>query len=749
MTSAQPKKKAPKLSEQAKHILRNQRRQLAQQQAAAASRAAIEARTLLGREYQPLGFGAPVVREYTTYTDTALAYHRGVVPRVAAVLASEGVQAQVNYRLDSDVDKAAWTDFSSINVHFPVTEDADPYEVSCILRGLGYHEGGHIRFTVRMQNLFEAYINDRAIPQTRRDQVNELWTKQRNLRHYAWNVAGDQRMENLVVEDSPRKAKYFAPMVIDMVIDYQRTQQDPALAKEAWNDLMKELQRMGVIDQPLPFDQRAVDQQRVASYPLVAWRRYLPKDLRRKMRATFVDVWGLDMAKHIELCILTYIRAKDARTMVDAVVELAPLLRQVMVPPQTDHQQLVNKSWYRDGESRKQPSPGASMDDSDGELDGDPSEGEGEGQGDDSEDGNEAQAKPGKGEQPDNGTSNGNGGDTSKGEKFQAKPTEGEFDGGEQAPTDGHEEQIVQGGKGQGHSTATHDVDKYDEVRKALEDAKAEADEAVRNDTAVQQDVASFNQAFYQDTTGSRLLPYTTRPNEDETCVAQGMAMAAQMVQAFQEVNTEKLPSWQEGQTRGVLNVGRYVTRQPGDREFFRAWADEDQPGRDVAVSVLLDYSGSMGGSENALAAVAYAMKSACDELDSRCTVALWAHQATLLWSGTERAPFVPVIVPNGGTDPGMVLEDVVNHRYDRAKHIILIMTDGGFNSRDNWLNAHRTEGSYFLGAIYNPGQANGGKAVEESMARMGFDRYAAIGELDPLVRMLEQAVIDVSEMPV
>ena len=741
MTS--PKPKAPKLSEQAKHILRNQRRQLAQQQAAAASRAAIEARSLLGREYKPVSY-TPAAPVHNVITDTALAYHRGVVPRVTAVLASEGIEARVNYDLAADVPKSAYTDFQSIYVNYPVVEGADPYEVSCILRGLGYHEGGHIRFTTKPENLLSGYIGDTKYPTAEREAAKAEWEAHKNLYHYAWNLCEDQRMEMLVVEDSPRKATYFAPMVIDMVMDWERTQQDPAAAQKVYEQLRQALANAG-IDLPA-WDADAQAKQRVASYPLIAWRRYLPRELRRTLRAAFVNVWGDTLTRRIDRLILTYITAKDARTMIQAILELAPLLKQVMAP-QNDHGRMTRDNWYAKTPSK--PKPGASMDDAESDFDG---EGEGEGA---AEPQKSAQGKgkstPKVGapapqpQQPEaDDTSKGAGKAQDEDEADESDDDidgEGDDDSDDEAPVPQDQPQ----GKGQGNEKASHDVDQYDEIRKALEDAKAAAEEAVRNDSAIQQDVLAFNTAFYQDVTGSRLLPYLSRPNNDADTCAEAYGMAQQMVQAFMEVNQELTPTWQEQQTRGVLNVGRYVTRQPGDREFFRTWADEIAPGRDVAVSVLLDYSGSMGGSENALAAVAYAMKSACDELEIPCTVALWDTEAVLLWEGMEKAAFVPVIVPNGGTDPATVLEDVQYQRYEKAKHIVLIMTDGGFSTRPNWLNEYRTEGTYFLGAIYG----NSSKAMEEQMAVMGFDRYACITTLEPLVKMLEAAVIDVAAMPV
>ena len=77
--------------------------------------------------------------------------------------------------------------------------------------------------------------------------------------------------------------------------------------------------------------------------------------------------------------------------------------------------------------------------------------------------------------------------------------------------------------------------------------------------------------------------------------IAEAEVLAQQIEDAFHAHTMDRAPAWVEQQRRGVLNVGRYMTRNPGDTEFFRQWTEDDRPGFDIAVSVLLDYSCSMG----------------------------------------------------------------------------------------------------------------------------------------------------------
>ena len=736
--NASPK---PKLSDAAKNALRNQRRRLATEQADVSARRAMEARSVLDRVTRP----APMVRpERYIRSSTAVAFQKGVIPRTSAVLASEGLEVRLLVNLSQYIGKSAYTDFTTLFVNYPVSEESDVAEVAAILRGTLYHEGGHCRFTEQPEQLMRRYLN-MALPvpdlptyeqaRDKRTQASDMWVNRRGMLHHAWNLCEDQRMEMLVVEDSPRKAAYFAPMVIDMVIDWRKELADPEQARIAYDRYIAELALRKVITdeeaQTMSYSTSNAAKHAVAGYPLIAWRRYLPRDLRRAMRAAFVDVWGNAMTHRIERLILTYVKAADPVTAVDALVELAPLLKEVMTPIDASHGSMT-RSWGAPRTDADQ--QGATMEGSDGDYE----EADDDDADDDADDGDTAGKGADEGDDADDGDTEGKGageGDEAAGEGDEAGASDEETEAKGEGKEDGDASHGVNAGDEDG---------KHNPLDEMLQKAKNEA-EATRNaDPSLQGDIAAFNDAMYSGDTGSMLDAYLTRPTDNLNLVAEAQNMAQNVVQAFQQVNTERQPTWQEQQTRGVINVGRFVTRQIGDREFFRCWADEVAPGRNLAVSLLLDYSGSMGNSTDELSTTAYAMKAACDELGMPCTVVLWDHTATVLWDGKDKAEFVPVIDANGGTNPRIALEDLQHHRFNKEAHIVLVMTDGEFSVSDNWLNEYRTEGTYFIGAVY--GSSNKARA-ESTMAQMGFDRYAAIDTLQPIVSMLEEAIIDMAAM--
>ena len=159
---------------------------------------------------------------------------------------------------------------------------------------------------------------------------------------------------------------------------------------------------------------------------------------------------------------------------------------------------------------------------------------------------------------------------------------------------------------------AADDDDDDDLTDEALQEAIDEAAAERDADPTLDGDVQSLHDAINNQT--SDLLPYTAGVSTDVEAQAAADNLAQDIEQAFQENTVEKAPGWVEGQRRGFVNVLRYETRRPGDVEFFRAYTDTDAPGTNIAVSVLLDYSASMGGATKELAQAGYATKMACDD---------------------------------------------------------------------------------------------------------------------------------------
>jgi len=181
--------------------------------------------------------------------------------------------------------------------------------------------------------------------------------------------------------------------------------------------------------------------------------------------------------------------------------------------------------------------------------------------------------------------------------------------------------------------------------------------------------------------------------------------------------------------------------RAPGDTEFFRQWTEDDAPGFDIAVSLLLDYSGSMGSYTAKLAQAGYACKLACQKLDIPCTVVLWDTDARTLWDARETADNMPTIECVGGTNPSIALTDLDNQRMDRSKHLVLIMTDGQWQG--DWSHGKRTLAWYKDPGRKLIGFGYGSDYLSKGLIGKGCDEAFAIDDLLDIPGRLEDALLD------
>ena len=645
-----------------------------------------------------------------TYNADGAAFGRSVVRRVAGVLASEGLTPRLDIA-PTGGRFTAWTDFVRIFIRY--TQHQDVRLQSATLRGLMYHEGGHLRWTDPWLNLLDAV---KAVDPTALDGMTgvELQTLQR-----AWNGLEDQRMETAVVSDSPRKAAYFTPMI------------------------MTEL---------MPTPEAAV-----ANWPLFIWRRYLPKHLRSAARDLFVAQNGESLASAMEKTVDLYVKATDAMTMWWAIKCFAMQLADARITPN-----LPSSAAHHDKQGRRQETEEEREErmsipiDQKMEEDADPSEGDdpsegAQGEGESEEDEGAAAGGAGKPSEEGEGDEDGAGGsgegegeEAGEGEGHGAADAEGEGEGqgdgagegdaeGEDDTEGGESEAETQGGGGKGASKGAHGDDRHKDNgldQKALDEARQAAEEERNADPALDGDVEAFHDA--KENAVSQINPYNPQPLDNAEAAIVAEALAEDIARSFHAATMDRVPMWVEGERSGIVNVGRFVVSQEsrtGDLDFFRRWTEEDLPGHNIAVSVLLDYSGSMDQALVQLAQVGYACKLACKGLNIPCTVTLWDEEAQTLWDASEDAEFLPEIDDNGGTNPAYVLADLDNQRHDKEQHLVIIMTDGGWQDwHDRTMAAYDAPGRVILGVGYDRNQevADGYAALMK-----GYGMVDAIGVTD------------------
>jgi hypothetical protein len=708
-------------------------------------------------------------------TNDTVGVSRGIVRRVAAVLASEDVHAPINVRpVVAKGQMRAWTDFNQIDVTYVNHEDKRL--LAATLRGLLYHEGGHCRWTVPLDVLGEMA----GVPKH-----TALDYKR------AWNCLEDQRMETAVVSDSPRKAAYFTPMI------------------------MTELTQT--------LDMAA------ANYPLLVWRRYLPTRLRDQARRLFITVHGAEgqhLVDMLDEVVTRYVMATEAKVMWQAVLDFDALL-QAMRPLAADmtsagHQQQTHRGWQDNNTwdegalsipvdpsmlPDESPEPAAD-DDHVGERDDDepeqpltlddldedevqhvmdilaasmlsaetlvtiqyvlpPDESSQDepqdGAGDLGDEDSDPAPQGEQGDDDDNADDQADGsghGDTS------GRPDAEDHEAGgskDQDDQDGQEDSDEVGGSTGAHGEdddttgaddeADEDGDWDDMDQDELDGLlQAAEDERLGQDEDLNGDLRAFDQATRDRT--SALDTYVGGISGDAVAQMRAQMLAEDIERSFHTSTMDRAPGWVEGQRRGNLNVLRYETRQPGDAEIFRQWTDDDQPGYDISVSVLLDYSSSMSGEVAELAECGYASKVACDSLGIPCTVLLWDTDARVLWDANERAEALPTISAVGGTDPSTALADLDNHRCNRPKHVVLLMTDGVWN--DEWetgprqsrptrhLGAYKTGDRYIVG-FGMASNGNQGQHLRASLMRKGCDEAFGITNLMDIPQHLERILLNIA----
>lgn len=552
----------------------------------------------------------------------------GMVPRISGAIdswARKRVPLAVTF--PSPRLRAA-TDFKSISISIPDIDGDIDVDYAGDLRGLAYHEAGHILKSLPFPQLLNMVV-PAEVDYQRRQFLDEVIGLRMETLHHTWNVLEDQRMETAMVRESVNMIKYYTVMVLTHLVEANTI-------------------GTGEVDPDV--------------YVLLYGRKYLPQAFRDACRAAYVALHSEDDVAEVESYIDAYKRATTALDMWEAVVRLGRKLGAMNasdVNSVDEHQMLGREEYDEDDDDNT----GGEGDDDDGPritiiiegADTSPTEEEGEGAGG----GDNESDQPGKGR--------------GKG-KGKKPPVTVVVDDDADRRADSHEASDQMGASG-----STNDPDWG---RKLLQQALEAAREVRNSDGLIVRDMKAYNDALHGDDSQLVMerIPYIIDPDPRVTTEAHRLTRALRNL--MEQARAQVAPSWQGQQRSGILDVNRYLTRQAGDMEFFRNYAEGgDMHLPNMAVSLLLDGSGSMESYAQALAVCAYGVKNACDVVNVPCTVTVYDTSPYLLWSADDRPTAVPYnIVPAGGTDPRTCLDQIDVQQYGRKNHLVIIMTDGGWS---------------------------------------------------------------------
>lgn len=602
------------------------------------------------------------------------------------------------------------TDMTQINVSYPLwrnlgteatpvftTDTHHLVELISDIKALQYHELGHILFTTPVRTLLDEATNEwwaehpEAGFPDHASARHEVFAIQR-----AWNILEDQRMETALVHESPYIARYLTKLVLRFMI------------KADW------------FTGPA---QQHDERKEALQYFLVINRRYLPLTVRSKIRSLAVAELTEPVVAEAEGIVREYCSATTEAGLLLATLKFYWLLNRLGVTAPTMD---THPNW---GKPKYDPSRSA---DSTQEQEQDQvtigvsekdSKDEGKDEGKKSKKSDETEEAKDEDTSASDGNSDGNSDDedgdgdedTDNGASSAESPSSDD-----EANGDKEEEDDSSNGAGDGASDQTKDTSVDEAIQEALDEVANE----LSQDSDIEETIRSINVDLNKD--GTALLA----PEQGKGGVVTGEALtqaeevASRLSRSFDSAVSSAQPVWEEGHRTGVVNAFRYRTRTAGDHNYRRTLSSEGNTGLDIAVSLLLDISGSMHEHESKLSQVAYAVKTACDQVDIACTVVTFNADSRELYRREDKFVTPLALNAGGGTNPIEALRVLDTQREGEKYHLVVVLTDGHWHHTViPYVEQQYREGRVFLGVSL------GGEYLTE----MGFHATASITNLDDL----------------
>lgn len=623
----------------------------------------------------------------------------GMTPRLRAVMNSWGLSLPLNITPARSV--SAHTDFQQITVNYDQrlapnvgrwnADDFDPNEIiseeelrqiAAELRGAFYHEVGHNLFTTPIGHLISAALAEGWSSDEVTVSEEGVPMRWTSALQNAWNVLEDQRMEMALVMESPQIASYLTVLVMRLIVkEYARP--------ETWM--------------------------------LVAGRRYLPTTIRKACR----DLWNNDptmsdkaSADEVLRIVYTYMTTNSPSEMLNCVLEMMTLIGMTIPRGVDNHGDFPTRTANPEGWSSDEVTERIRETNERIKNDVPPS--------------SETPSKKVDDKEEKGASSSKDNGDEEDSEDTNAQDSKDESDEDSASPS-------KQAGNDGGKDANDPDWKAQSNLREALNDVMDD----LKDDENIDGDVASMNDAYASN--DASLPPYgRITSNTDEDSLTKSKIIVDDIIRAFDMATSNCAPHWESQQRRGYIEPVRYATRQAGDMEFFRNYVEEGDPGHDLAVSLFLDISGSMMGTENEVGAAAWSVKTACDQLGIDCDVTLFNEQGFTLWTKSDRAPEnVPAIEASGGTYPVGAFDGILYEESEKKHHIVLVMTDGAWGSEGGEMARYKHSNTTSVIFYYEGRRASTGVVPNARLAASkGADEGYTINDLMDIPQVLESILL-------
>jgi hypothetical protein len=556
----------------------------------------------------------------------------GISKLATAVVRSMGVSAPINLLVNNYT--TAVTDFRNINIKVQ-RQKYDTSDFHQMRRLLAFVKGlvYHEAGHILYTTPF-LKVRDAVSSQL----LEQLGTGDGTATHRAWNMLEDQRMETAMVRRSGILHNYFQVVVLDHVA-------------ESWSPGVRHTN----------------------PWPLVAGRTYLPKQFLTtwKNEALWMceEAGDTTLVSDITKVVSRYKRADNPNDMWTCIIEFTQLMKRwaavtlTSTPPPTGADHLTY-NFNEEGKQKAEDTLKKSAEPSDKDEQSDDDSAAAGGGDDDQQDEGDEEELPGQG-----GEEEGEEGEESSGQDDSKEPTE--------SPSMRDADQ--QGSDSRGLSVSK------DDIREHINELVDE----LSSDNEIKDFMASINDEMR----ASMRHNVSTRPMGEER--ASGEQVCRGMIGALETIMDHTEPAWRFRQEHGILDPVAYTIHEPGDTDYWVNLDDEGKSGFDLAVSVLLDVSSSMAGSESDLGIATYGIRRACDDLGIPCTVTTFSDDAEMLWEATEDVtPVIPSV--QGSTHPINALRALDDQRYGKARHLVVILTDGVWAGDLN-LGRWRGNGRYIM----------------------------------------------------
>jgi len=207
----------------------------------------------------------------------------------------------------------------------------------------------------------------------------------------------------------------------------------------------------------------------------------------------------------------------------------------------------------------------------------------------------------------------------------------------------------------------------------------------------------------------------------------------ADMLDMLIPLTSQTSPAWRTHQESGVLDPVGYVLRSPGDTDYWSALDDTGNPSPNLAVSLLLDTSGSMQLAVEDLFVAAIGARMACEELSLPCTVTTFSDDSKVLFDADEQTQHV-VGISGGGTNPIGALHDLAHQRLGKNQQLVIVFTDGIWADVLN-LDEFRTDNTVIIGVTLD-------RQTAKALDSHGFDEIAVIDSVNEFAAAVMTALV-------